>query len=258
MTRIHLLKKIKSFLDENQIEIFRVKEIRNEFIAFSKFEFERALKELVDLEYSKIERGKYCRNTFKNEYVIGNFLTDDAVISYWSALNVHGLTEQFPNKIFIQTTRKKENKAVFGVQYHFVKVREKKLFGIEKHGVGSNQFRITDIEKTFLDCFDQIKYSGGFMELIRAFKRTKLDNEKLIEYSNALNNNAVTKRIGYLAELFKKKELSKFIKYAKKSISKGYDLFDNFGYDEGKYLLEWHLKLNLEENDLIEIANSIY
>ncbi|MCC6287455.1 MAG: hypothetical protein IT249_06185 [Chitinophagaceae bacterium] len=43
---------------------------------------------LIDI----IERGKYCRHNFRNEYVIGNFLAEDGVIAYWTALNLHGLT----------------------------------------------------------------------------------------------------------------------------------------------------------------------
>jgi len=38
----------------------------------------------------RIEKGKYCRHNFKNEYVISNYLTDDGIIAYWTALNLHG------------------------------------------------------------------------------------------------------------------------------------------------------------------------
>ncbi len=134
------------------------------------------------MEYSKIEAGKYCRNLFRNEYAIACFLTPDAVTAYWSALNIHGLTEQIPNKVYIQTSKKKRNKKIFGVDYQFVKVLPSKIAGIENIGAGSNQFRITDIEKTIIDCFDLPNYSGGFTELIRAFKRTKLSSQKMLKY----------------------------------------------------------------------------
>ncbi len=249
---------IKNYLDENQIEIFNTNELKKQFGKINNKEFIYELYKIIDLEYSKIENEKYCRNTFRNEYVIGNYLTSDAVIAYWSALNIHGLTEQFPQKVYVQTTKKKDNTEIFGIKYQFVKVRADKMTGIVKSGIGSNQFRITDIEKTIVDCFDLPDYSGGFMELIRAFKRTNLSSLKMIEYLEAVNNKAITKRIGYLAELFNKSGFKQLIKYAKKQKSKNYDLFDIYGYKEGNYNKEWHLILNINDKDLIAIANSIY
>ncbi len=258
MLRIRLALELKRFLDENEIDIFQTSEIFKRFPSVDKRLLEKVIQEVTDLEYTKIEKGKYCRSIFKNEYVIGNFLTEDAVIAYWSALNIHGLTEQFPNKVFVQTTKNKANKEVFGTDYQFIKVAPKKMTGVVTVGTGTNKFRITDIEKTIFDCFDLVNYSGGFMELIRALKRTKLDTKKMTVYAAAIGNKAATKRIAYLAELFGKKELSSFIKIAKKQKSKNYDLFDIYGDNEGKYNSVWNLRLNIEENDLIEIANSIY
>src|SRR5690606_31756213 len=57
---------------------------------------------------SRIERGKYCRYNFRDEKVIGSFLVPDGAIAYWSALHHYGLTEQFPNSVFVQTTRAKQ------------------------------------------------------------------------------------------------------------------------------------------------------
>ncbi len=249
---------IKQFLDENQIDIFSVNDLRKNFTSVNRKEFYYALYGITNLEFSKIEKGKYCRNTFRNEYVIGSFLTSDATIAYWSALNIHGLTEQIPNKVFVQTTKKKQSKEIFGVFYQFVKVRSGKMTGIIKTGTGTNQFRITDIEKTIVDCFDLPDYSGGFMELVRAFKQTKMSSQKMIAYLKSINNKSAAKRIGYLAELFDKKGFKGLIKYAKQQRSKNYDLLDIYGSKEGKYNSGWRLIINIEKDDLLDIANSIY
>src|SRR5258708_26721429 len=118
---------------------------------------------------SRIERGKFCKANFRDENVIGCFLVDDGAIAYWSALNKHGLTEQFPNTIFIQTTKLKPTKTVFGTKYQFVKIAKTKRAGIVKEGFGNNQYAMTNIEKTLVDCFDLPEYSGGYAELLRAF-----------------------------------------------------------------------------------------
>lgn len=252
------MKNIKWYLDDNEIEMFQSSEIQPLFLDHTPNEFKWALGKLIKLEYSKIGKDKYCRNTFRDEYVIGGFLTSDATIAYWSALNIYGLTEQFPNKIYVQTTKKKTNKLVFGVEYQFIRVHPKKMTGIVKRGIGSHRFRITDMEKTILDCFDKVEYSGGFAELIRALVRTKINASNMIAHSEAIGNKAAVKRIGYLAELFEKKGFKQFIAHTKKQKSKNFDLLDVYGNKTGKYNSDWNLILNIEKKDLLEIGNSIY
>ena len=56
----------------------------------------------------RIEKGKYMivplgerKGEYTlNEFVIGSVLVEPYAISYWSALNYHGLTEQIPHTIF--------------------------------------------------------------------------------------------------------------------------------------------------------------
>lgn len=136
--------------------------------------------------------------------MIGCFIADAGSISYWSALNAHGLTEQFPNNVFIQTTKLKKNKTVLGTAYKFVKVAPNKIAGVLSQGQGNRKYRITD--KTIVDCFDLPEYSGGYAELIRSFYQAKLDGEKMINYCTAIDNIAATKRMGFLAELLEKRD----------------------------------------------------
>ncbi len=207
---------------------------------------------------SRIERGKYCRTNFRDEKVIGTRLVEDGAIAYWSALNLHGLTEQFPNTIFIQTTKVKSPKEVFGVNYQFVKIIPSKRTGIIKEGYGDHSYAITDIEKTIVDCFDLPQHSGGYGELIRAFDSAKLSAEKIIEYSIAVNNLAATKRMGYLAELMDKKGMKSFIRFAKGQLTQTYNLLDPLGADGGKYHSEWKLKLNINEEEIMDLVNKQY
>ena len=67
------------------------------------------------------------------------------------------------------------------ISLEFVKIIPKKRGGIQKEGVGNHIFTITNVEKTFVDCFDLPQYSGGYPELIRAFNEAVLNPQKLIE-----------------------------------------------------------------------------
>lgn len=84
-------------INDYEVEIFSISEI--EGILNSKFDNLNAILENLEGKgfLSRIEQGKYCRANFRDEKVIGYFISGDGAIAYWSALNSHGLTEQFPN-----------------------------------------------------------------------------------------------------------------------------------------------------------------
>lgn len=207
---------------------------------------------------SRIERGKYCRHNFRDELVIGSFIVKDGGIAYWSALNQYGLTEQFANTVFVQTSQEKKSKHIFGVDYKFVKVNPRKILGYESQGYGNATYLITDVEKTLVDCFDLPQYSGGYAELLRAFAEAEPDAEKMITYCQAVQNIAATKRMGYLAELLEKKGMKKFIRYAKAQVNPKYNLFDPQGPEEGAFAANWRLRMNLSEEAILSICDKVY
>ena len=245
-------------LDDKELDIFTLDELKD--LAGEIFsDVNELVENLAHKKFlSRIERGKYCRSNFRNENAIGAFVARQSAIAYWTALNSHGLTEQFSNTIFVQTTYPKKDKAIFGTRYQFVKIAETKRCGLETQGYGSHAYTITDIEKTIVDCFDLPQYSGGFAELIRATSNAKLSSSKMIEYSEAVNNIAAIKRMGFLAEFLDKKGMKSFIRYAKTKVNPKYNLFDAQGADSGEYVASWKLRLNVAREEINDITNNHY
>lgn len=244
--------KFIKFLDQFEMDIFTFSDLRyNEHTGIDHLQM--TIDSLVKREYLiRLEKGKYCRHNFKDEYVIGSVLANGGIIAYWSALNIHGLTEQIPNTVFVQTSKVKKNKTVLGVNYRFIKVKNSKITGIEKMGYGNHSYLITDREKTMIDCFDLPEYAGEFPGIIRAFINHDWDEEKLIDYAKVVNNRAAIKRIGYIAELFDL-PMTKFIAFAKSKVTRTIDLIDNNSPDEGTYITDWGLKLNIGKEDLLNM-----
>ena len=245
-------------LDDYEIDIFSIvgieKTLNAEFVNLNAI-----LENLTNKNFlSRIEQGKYCRINFRDEKVIGCFISDSGSVGYWSALNYYGLTEQFPNNVFIQTTKLKKNKIVMGTAYKFVKVAPNKIAGILTQGQGNKKYRLTDIDKTIVDCFDLPEHSGGYAELIRAFNHAKLNSDKMIDYCTTVDNQAATKRLGFLAEFLDKKGLKAFIKYAKQQINHRYNVFDSMGIDKGEFINEWRLRLNISREEILNICNKQY
>jgi len=161
----------------------------------------------------RIERGKYVivplsseKGKFTlHEFVIGSLLVTPYCISYWSALNHYGLTEQIPRTVFIQTTSRKWNlnPRIFGVDYRILRVNESKFFGIWKEWIDETEIRITDKEKTLVDCLDKPHLCGGVLEVIKAMRNVKIRKEKIVEYALSIGNSGVMRRLGFITEFLK-------------------------------------------------------
>ncbi|MEA3446966.1 MAG: hypothetical protein U9Q98_00735 [Bacteroidota bacterium] len=251
---------ILSMLDENQWDVFSLDMLMDE-TGLSAKSLHNALRYLIQGKMIvSIEKGKYRRRYFTDEKVIACFMITDGGIAYWTALNAHGLTEQFPNKIFVQNSKRKGERSVNGIgsPFRFVKVKTEKLEGYKQMGYGNHTYYITDVEKTIVDCFDQLQYAGGYNETIKAFNKAKLSARKMVQYCKAVNNIALTKRLAYLTELLEKPNMEYFLKFAEGVRTESYNSFDASLPAKGKYLQKWRLVLNIDEEEILAIANSFH
>lgn len=249
---------IMNLIADNELSVFDIKTLES-LSGKQYIDLKPALKKLVANEQvSRIEKGLYCVRNFRNPYVIANNLLRESAVAYWSALNLHQLTEQIPNVVFVQSTFQKKDTKVFNVRYKFVTVRGSKKAGVIQMGYGNEVFAITDIEKTLLDCFDLPQYSGGYEELIRAFYQAKISYSKLLNYGKQMENLAVLKRMGFLSELFNMTQFSKFRIEVLKLMNNRYTLLDPMGANTGEFNAKWKIRVNIPQENLLSIINKMY
>ncbi|MEZ4424279.1 MAG: type IV toxin-antitoxin system AbiEi family antitoxin domain-containing protein [Gemmatimonadota bacterium] len=160
----------------------------------------------------RLERGKYiiipleagpAREWSENPFLIAGELVEPAVVAYWTALHHWQFTEQMPRITYVQTTARKRvrRKTVLGITYQFVTVTERKLFGQKREFVGHRSYRITDPEKTLLDCLDRPDLAGGIHEVMKALRQTdRIRWDVLDDYLAQMGAGAVAKRLGFLVE----------------------------------------------------------
>jgi len=207
---------------------------------------------------SRVERGMYCPRNFRNSYSIATSIVGNSAIAYWSALNLHGLTEQIPNVVFVQSCNRKTDKSIFGVRYRFIQIKSEAFTGIIRMGFGNEEFSITDIEKTLLDCFCMPDYSGGYAELLRAFYTSKPDALKLLEYGKNAGNLSVLKRMAYLSELWGMEGFNDFRSEVLPMVNDRYTLLDPLGKNEGGFVGKWRIRVNIGMEKLNQIKELTY
>ncbi len=188
------------------------------------------------------EKGKYTLN----EFVLGSMLVDPCIISYWSALNYYGFTEQIPRTVFIQTTSRKKHQqiTVFGVPYKIIRVKEEKIFGTEKAWFEETQINLTNREKTIIDCLDKPQYAGGIIEVAKALRTEEYDRNILVKYAKKINNTGVIRRLGYICEFLQIPIHLPEIK------TRNYLKLDPILPKTNELNAKWHLIINEELGDL--------
>lgn len=137
------------YLEDYEILYFRLKDLEFQL----PINLTNNVNELVENLYQKgllnrIERGIYAKPNYNNVNVLSTFISKNSSIAYWSALHYHGLTERFPNTLFVKTTQRKRNTQILGTNVKFVTVKDYKNIGLEQEGYGDNSFNITDVEMT--------------------------------------------------------------------------------------------------------------
>ena len=158
----------------------------------------------------RLQRGRYLiipleagpeREWSENPFVIASHIEDQGAIAYWTALHHWGFTEQVPRVTFVQTTRRKKERVILGTLYRFITITPKKFFGFKREFSAHHAYRITDPEKTVLDCLDRPDLAGGIPEVIKALgDHHKLAWDRVDDYLDRMQAGAVVKRLGFLVE----------------------------------------------------------
>jgi len=155
-----------------------------------------------------VEKGKYLLLGFEPERVLSNpfFIASRIVypsyVSFWSALNYYGFTEQVPRMVFLASTRKKQEVEFNGFRFRYVLMKPETFFGYRKERTGELDFLIADEEKALVDSLYLPANASGMAEVAKAVHnaREKVDIEKLISYASSMKNRSLCSRLGYLLE----------------------------------------------------------
>ncbi len=246
--------RLLSELAENNKTIFTV----DDAVKILKEKKSSVTKLLHDLTRNKwlfrLSRGKYLilpleagvKPEFtEHEFIIASNLIKPYYISYWSALNYYGFTEQVSKTVFVVTTRRKREMNLLGLKIKFATIKENKFFGFKKISINNHPVNIAEKEKVIVDCLDLPRNCGGITEVIKAIDsaREELDFKKLEDYAKKMKNQAIINRLGYILELLDIK--------TNLTPSKHYVFLDPLIKKKLGYNAKWKIIENIPKTDLL-------
>ena len=231
-------KLIRKLYDENR-PIFEIKHAQN-ILGKSYNAVADLLSDLVKRKIIvRLKAGKYLiipqemgsgENYLGNWYIAGKEIINSKkyYIAFYSAMNHWGMLTQPLIKMFIATPKRQIIPREIIGRMIFVIVKEKSIWGIKEEWINTKEkIRISNIEKTIIDCLTYPQYCGGITEIAKGIwiVKDKIDYKILVNFVNRQNKNVVAKRLGYLLELLNIGGLN-IILELKKYVKDRYDLFD--------------------------------
>jgi len=167
-------------------------------------------------------------------------------IGGWSALEYWELTEQLFRSICVLTNKRTsygETKHQ-GVSFFIKYIPEKRLFGTKTIWRNSVKVKISDPYKTILDIVDDPALGAGLqhmMDCLSEFKKIydkQSDIDRLLEYAVQIDNGALFKKLGFLAEKLEFK--ASFIDACARRLTTGYAYLDK-NTQHNKLITKWRL-----------------
>jgi predicted transcriptional regulator of viral defense system len=188
----------------------------------------------------KVTRNKYT--TKDNIYVIATNIYTPSYLSFWSAAQYLGYTEQIVQTIFVATTRKRKEISFDNYRIKFVCLPKKYFFGFEKMLTEEGPIFVADEEKLLIDALLKPKYMGNFNEIIKVTEGIKIEKEKIVAYLKEAKNVSLMKRVGYMIKKYKHIDLASDLK-AELRKDKNYILLNPLTEKARQIAAGWGLKI---------------
>ena len=216
----------------------------------------------------RLKRGLYCLIPYEQDsdifmpdwHLLADPLTKgtDHYIGYYSALQIHNLITQpsLKEQIVVAKQLRPIRIEVKGISFQFIYHNSEHFFGAKKTWIDSfHKVLCSDLEKTFVDCLFKPDYAGGIVEIARALyiSKDKLKFNKLLEYTEKFNSQAVIKRLGFLLEILDIN--TDIIKKLQELKTASYVVLDTELPKQGKRISRWSIQQNLETET---IKSAIY
>lgn len=175
-------------------------------------------------------------------------------ISYYSAMDIQNMVTHPITKVYVTTPKRehKKKRIVGNATFEFILANVKSIWGIKNFwATNSEQVRISDIERTVIDCLYRPKYCGGVLEIVKGLwmKKQEIDFEKLLDYAIRFKKIVVIKRLGYILESLSLQDTGDLAKLRTR-INNKYYVLDPLLFTKDTYKNSWKLIANIGPEEM--------
>jgi len=206
----------------------------------------------------KVRRGLYWvvppgNNSEKSSYdpfLIAVKLTEDSVLGYHTALEMHGKAYSFFSRYYYLSLARSVLLQFRANTFQMVAVpkalreKGKEMFGVVTHNRSGVDVRVTGFERTFVDVLDRPELSGSWEEIWRSLESIEFfDLDQVLEYVELLGNATTAAKVGFFLEQHRDSLMvdSKYLNKFKKLVPKQTHYMDGSAKKEGRLMKEWNL-----------------
>jgi len=191
-----MLNKIAIIRDKLELynQIYISKDLLTKLL--SKFAWNYTISQLCDKWLIiPIKRGKWYINNksreFINPYIVWDLYMWDELYMYgWMVIyNRYGLSDQVAEKYTIYNTKISGNKIIWGVNFIFIRQRDKFFYWLNKTKVWEYEYKIMTIERAFIQALKEKKQFEDIPYWVDIKKTQKLAKE----YSSQIIINKINK-----------------------------------------------------------------
>ena len=181
-------------------------------------------------------------------------------ISHYSAMDIHNMLTQPITKVFITTPKQeyKKQRVAGNTSFEFIYINKERVWGVKNFWVTkSEQVRVSDIERTVIDCLYKPKYCGGILEIVKGLwiQKDKIDFDKLLNYVLKFNKIVVIKRLGYILENLSLKG-DNYLNKLKTRINNKYYILEPLLSTKDTYKNSWKCIANIGPEEMKNIVST--
>lgn len=156
----------------------------------------------------RIRRGLYAvGDTPVDPYLVASRLTDDAVLAYHTALEIHGRAHSVHQQATLLSRHRLRPLSLGGFRFRALappkalRDRSRETTGVETVDRAGLDIRITSLERTLVDVLDRPDLGGGWEEVWRSLETVEFfELSAVVEYALLLDNATTTAKVGLFLE----------------------------------------------------------
>jgi predicted transcriptional regulator of viral defense system len=143
-------------------------------------------------------------------FLLSAKMAEDAILSYHTALQFYGKSYSVQSRFYYLSLHKSIPMNFQG--YEFIRVsppaslsrKRKMMFGVNLYNRAGVEIKVTGFERTLVDVLDRPDLSGSWEEIWRSLESVEFfDIEKVIEYTQILENATTAAKVGFFLDLHK-------------------------------------------------------